>query len=138
MQPPMLPINILEYAVLMPSSFNMPNGVAEVMPSGVIHLVIKAGNDATKNALPTKAGLNILWPRPPNINFPMPIATILPSNGIHKGTVGGSIKANSKPVRTAEPSITNSFFVNLQVIYSVATAPIVAVSIINSALTLKK
>lgn len=55
--------------------------------------------------MPTNAGLNGLHPRPPNVIFPIPIATNAPIITIHTGKFDGRLKANNNPVRMAEPSL---------------------------------
>ena len=75
----------------------------EVPSIGLVHLIIAAGNEASKKALPIRAGLNQLWPRPPN-------TCLLESSpqftyGCHPpNNVGGRLKAKRNPVTIALPS----------------------------------
>ena len=62
------------------------------------------GHEICKNTLPTSAGLNILWPSPPNICLPIIILTAPPITGIQKGISGGRLYAKSSPVNIALPS----------------------------------
>jgi hypothetical protein len=87
-------------------SLRIPKGVAVVTPSrGVTQVVIATGQEATRNALPIKAGLKILQPKPPKNCLPIMIATAEPIAAIHKGIVDGRQKASNKPVITALPSL---------------------------------
>ena len=67
-------------------------------------MVICTGKDISKNTLPTKAGLKILHPNPPNDIFPMPIATSAPIMIIQIGKFEGRLNASNTPVIIAEPS----------------------------------
>src|SRR3989304_8309377 len=82
------------------------------LPSGGDHVVMAVGNAACKNALPTSAGLKIFMPNPPQISFPMPIATIPPRNAIHNGKPGGNVSPRSSPVINALPSFILSVLKN--------------------------
>jgi len=79
------------------------------------HVVIATGKAACKTALPTRAGLNTLYPNPPKINLPSPMAIMPPQKAIQRGKLGGSVSPNNKPVITADQSaIVLSFLENLQ------------------------
>ena len=93
------------------------------------------GHDIMRNALPANAGLNMLWPRPPNICLAMAMAKNDPTTGIHRGTSGGRLYARSKPVRTALPSQTaaTSFFRRASIRASVITALAIDAIVIKNA-----
>ncbi len=61
---------------------------------------------------PTRAGLKGLFPNPPKLIFPMPIATSAPITTIHQGRLLGKLNARSSPVSIAEPSVTDGFTFN--------------------------
>ncbi|HMP31911.1 MAG TPA: hypothetical protein PKD85_20070, partial [Saprospiraceae bacterium] len=66
----------------------------EVNLSGVkalYQVVMATGKEACRKALPTNAGLKTLFPNPPKINLPKPIAITEPIKAIHKGKLGGSV-----------------------------------------------
>ena len=46
---------------------------------------------------PTRAGLNILCPNPPNIIFAIMLEKKHPINNTHIGVLNGNIKDNNKP-----------------------------------------
>jgi hypothetical protein len=94
-------------------------------PKGALtHQVdIAFGQETNKTALPTKAGLNIFCPRPPNISFPRKIAAPPPTRGNQKGAEGGRDKPRSKPVITALPSVIERGF--LKILQLRASNPIV-------------
>ena len=93
-------------------SFNIVSGVAAVCaskkdvlsPFGIGQEVICEGNEIIRKTLPTSAGLNILFPKPPKLIFPMPIAANAPIAIIQIGRLAGILKASSIPVISAEPS----------------------------------
>jgi hypothetical protein len=62
------------------------------------------GKEMNRNTLPTRAGLKILFPSPPKVIFPIPIATKAPIITIQNGIFDGRQNARSNPVRMAEPS----------------------------------
>jgi hypothetical protein len=59
------------------------------------------GQETRSTALPTKAGLKMFCPNPPNICFPKKMATPPPTRGIQKGQPGGRESPRSIPVTTA-------------------------------------
>src|SRR5690606_4290519 len=92
-------------------SLMMPRGVAVVNASTSLSLdagqeVIWTGNDMSINTLPTRAGLKMLLPNPPNESLPMPTAARAPIMMIHHGKFEGTLKAKRIPVINAEPSET--------------------------------
>ena len=74
-------------------------------PAGFGNTVIAVGNDINRNIRPTSAGLKGLFPNPPKVIFPIPIATRLPIIIIHQGVFDGRLNASSNPVTTAEQSV---------------------------------
>jgi hypothetical protein len=53
--------------------------------------------------LPTIAGLNTFWPKPPNIIFPIATPATMPTTAIQKGIVGGRESVKISPVtKTAD------------------------------------
>jgi hypothetical protein len=90
--------------------FNILNVVAPVAPSGENNdkkcgfgqTVICTGNEINKNTRPTNAGLKILQPIPPKHILATIIDINEPINIIQQGIVDGKLKANNKPVITAE------------------------------------
>ncbi len=51
-----------------------------------------------------KAGLKMLWPKPPKASLTKAMARTEPTTGIHQLTVEGRIKPTSRPVTAALPS----------------------------------
>lgn len=114
-QPPVFPKNISKIRGSSPpdASFKMDSGVAEETTStginnpvvnGRVHLVIITGHEASKNALPAKAGFIKLCPVPPKNCFAIIIATNEPIRHIHHGAETGKLKARIIPVTAAVPS----------------------------------
>ena len=60
------------------------------------------GNAACAKALPTKAGLKTLNPKPPNKPLPKAMAAMPEIAPIQSGKPGGKVKASNKPVMQAE------------------------------------
>ncbi|MBT9165963.1 MAG: hypothetical protein DDT25_00626 [Chloroflexi bacterium] len=85
-------------------------------------MVISTGKEAVIKALPPRAGLNMLCPRPPKASLTMAIENTDPAATIHNGIVGGRVNARRSPVTTALPSIMNGLFLNFLAPYSVSTA----------------
>jgi len=107
MEPLIFPMNIAPRSAVIFSNLNAANGVAFDTASlkfGIAHVVIATGNAACKNALPTNAGLNILYPNPPKISFPIAIAKIAPIAVKNNEKLGGKINASNNPVIAALPS----------------------------------
>ena len=93
-------------------SLIIPSGVAPVtasIPACLFtgHDVICTGNEIKRKTRPTSAGLKMLFPKPPNDNFPNPMAAIAPTIIIHHGKLDGTLKASKIPVTSAEPSVTD-------------------------------
>ena len=98
-----------------PDSFSMPSGVGPVTASAKKpfskmgwacgQVVMAVGNDTSMNTRPTKAGLKGFLPKPPKAILPTPMATMLPTMAIQMGRLAGTLKARSKPVSAAEPSL---------------------------------
>src|SRR3989338_7967428 len=118
MHPPLLPMNKSKFDKPRPDkSWTLPflkiiSGVAEVMASalkGLRNQVICLGQEASRNARAARAGLKIFAPKPPKACLQIAIAKIPPASGIHKGTPEERLKAKSRPVRKAEPSLTVIF-----------------------------
>ena len=90
-----------------PDVLRLASIVAPVTPSMPFcisgHVVIAAGNDSSRNTRPTRAGFQILQPRPPKDILPMPIDTTAPITTIHHGSMLGRLNASSMPVISAEP-----------------------------------
>ena len=70
----------------------------------LVQVVIATGNDASKNALPARAGLTKLLPIPPNTIFTTIIENTPPNIHIHHGSDACTLNASNKPVTTAEKS----------------------------------
>jgi len=100
-----------------------PSGVAVVMAArlkGFTQVVMRTGKVAARKALPMRAGLNILYPSPPNICLPTIIAKTAPKAALHKGKVGGRTKAKRSPLRRALGSLGKLLPLNHRKIYSAA------------------
>ena len=82
------------------------NRVKRPSTNAGIQVVRDTGNAACRNARATRAGLNVLKPRPPNSAFPSRMAITPPANPIHNGRPGGRVKASRRPVITALKSPT--------------------------------
>ena len=67
--------------------------------------MIATGKAAWTKARPTRAGLNTLKPRPPNIALPMAIPATAATSAIHNGKPGGRVSASSIPVMVALQSL---------------------------------
>ena len=74
--------------------------------NAAVHEVMAVGNAACKKALPTSAGLNGLYPKPPKINLPRDTAMTPPANVIHNGKPGGRVSPYIMPVITTDQSLT--------------------------------
>ena len=84
-------------------------GVAVVAASRPCHadddqVVIGPVKEMSMNARAASAGLNGLYPSPPNACLQMPIANTPPAAAIQSGRSGGRLRARRRPVRTAERS----------------------------------
>ena len=64
------------------------------------------GNSSISSARPASAGLKMFWPSPPNRHLTTRTAKTLPSAACQYGTEAGSVRASSRPVTAAEPSVT--------------------------------
>ena len=71
-------------------------------------MVMALGKVPPRKARPTRAGLNRLYPSPPQINLPRPMDTAPPIKAIHKGKAGGKVRPSSRPVRRPLPSSSRS------------------------------
>ena len=97
-------------------------------------VVIATGNAACRKALPTRAGLKRLYPRPPKTNFPTATEKTPPRNAIQSGKMGGSVSPRRTPVMTADQSdIVLSLFDHLHKACSVSTLAITTVAMTRNA-----
>ncbi|MNC35206.1 hypothetical protein D3C75_836800 [compost metagenome] len=81
-----------------------PGAPAEPSGCGSAQVVICSGKAISRATRASIAGLNGFWPMPPYSCLPMPTANTLPPTAIHQGAHGGSDRASSQPVSSAEPS----------------------------------
>ena len=78
--------------------------VTDSYPTGLLHVVMAPVNEISMNARADSAGLNGLYPKPPNTCFATAIANTLPHTAIQRGRSGGRLSASRRPVSTAEKS----------------------------------
>ncbi len=135
-EPPVFPKNrsFMEASVpLVTASWNFraPRGVAKVAvfifcAAVGIQVVIATGKAVCKKALPTRAGLKMLFPSPPKTCFPRAMAMTAPIAAESRGRFGGRIMASKRAVMTADPSQREciGFFLSHRKTASVARAAI--------------
>ena len=86
-----------------------------------------AGQQATRNARPARAGFIKLCPSPPNACLTTIIANIAPNIGTHNGALAGMFIPSKSPVTAAVKSpIFPGLLSNLSIKNSVITADAVA------------
>ncbi len=120
---------------------SLNKGVAPVTTSkGRVNLTSCEVKASSKIALAPKAGLKILWPKPPKGSLTKAMARIEPITGIHQAVPGGKIKPSSRPVTAALPSPNTPLGVKgtLSITASVNTAAAVLKSMISPARQRKK
>ena len=76
----------------------------EAIGNGHTHWVSGTGNETSSATRATMAGLKTFCPTPPNTCLPITMAMKPPTTATHQGAQGGSVKASSQPVSSAEPS----------------------------------
>ena len=81
--------------------------------------------EISRKLRPARAGFIMLWPRPPKRHLTTRMANTAPSTGMYTGTFAGRVRASSRPVRMALPSVTVlSRLVTRSNTYSVSTAAV--------------